>query len=68
MFEISDFGKTLSVEQKDNIVIFWVDNHGEMTKFDFDLSVSEDMKKFCDLIRCLKDIKTYVTLNGIKKT
>lgn len=68
MYEFSDFGKTLSVEVKGNTVTFWVENHGENTRFDFDLALSEDMQKFCDLIRYLKDIKTYVTLNGLDKT
>lgn len=67
MFEVSDLSKALSVEVKGNTVTFWVENHGENTRFDFDLSLSDDMQKFCDLIRCLKDIKTYVTLNGAEK-
>ena len=67
MFEFSDFGKTLSVEWKGNDVTFWLDNRGETTRFVFDLAIDEDMQKFCDLIRCLKDIKTHVTLNGVQK-
>lgn len=67
MFQFSEFGESLSVDHKDNIVSFWIDSHGEATSFKFDLSRDEDMKKFCDLIRYLKDCKTYVSLNG-KKT
>lgn len=67
MYDYYRYDTSFSVVHNDNCVKFWVEKSGEATSFEFDLSLSEDMKKFSDLIRSLKDIETYVTLNSTKK-
>lgn len=57
MFRVSEFGESLSVDFKDNIVSFWIDSHGEATSFEFDLSFDDEMKNFIDLIKYLNGIK-----------
>lgn len=57
MFRVSEFGESLSVDFKDNIVSFWIHSHGEATSFEFDLSFDDELKNFKDLIRYLNGIK-----------
>ena len=56
MYEYSQYGASLSVKVDDRFVKFWIESHGEVASFEFDLEDDQDLQEFKDLILKLNNI------------